>query len=146
MAKTLELVSSIKHLLKVNKVVAKDQRAVVEATLGEYFAYHVPLPGGPVADVPAFFRAHCKVQCLQELALINEHIVFDLDAACDMVFKLWQVRYRLVFRPDLPSIGRLSMMCVNKNIIDEKHASAIATYPNALLPRGELVPTGQAEV
>ena len=112
--------------------------------VAEHCSYRITLPTSPVEDPAAYFRTHCKIMCMERLAEINEHLVFNLDTACDLVFNLWQIRYRLVYRPDLPSVDRLVKLASASGLIDQKHAEVCQRYPNAHFPRQQLVAPKEA--
>lgn len=125
-----DLNAAFKHTVDV-----KDRRRATEVYLAELMSYHCDLPSGIVSDPEAYFRTHIKVNVVQELAKVNEHIILDIDACCGLVYKLWKARYQLVFRPDLPSTPRLFDVAVSAGMVDKPHADVRQCYGDRIAPR-----------
>lgn len=129
----MRVTAFLKACLKDNQVPVQDQRKVVENLLGEYMAYRLPIPTTPLKSPATYFNTHHKVTLLQKLGLINESVVFDLDEVARITFTLWELRYKVVYRPDLPSVGRL-LDISNYSVLDKEHERVRNTYTAARIP------------
>ncbi len=59
-------------------------------------AYRLPLPAEPVENPYRYFIETHKAAAEEMLSEINERVVLDIDAAADLLQRVWIFRYRLV--------------------------------------------------
>lgn len=127
-------------VVRRKKVPLEERFKAVEIALSEVIALNLPIPSSPVDELQSYFNAHHKVEALERLADANEACVIDLDRTCELIFKVWNIRYSLVHRPSDKNVGRLLSHAVNVNEfqIPEVYRKVIINNPDAALSRGQI--------
>ncbi len=89
------LTSRIQSTLKQNNVALKDRARMTELMVAEAVSACLPIPSSAVENPTGHYVSQHKVNVIEKLAYVNEHIVVDIDAAEQLVLQLWLTRYRL---------------------------------------------------
>lgn len=138
---------AIMEAVKRNDVALKDRAKAIEVCVAEMIASCLEIPTSPVAELQSYFFAHGKVKALEKLSEVNEHVVIDIDRACDLVYRIWKLRYCMVHRPNDPTVGRLVVNAVNTNSgqIPEAYREVIRKYPDVGLSRYQIEDAKEVE-
>lgn len=114
--------TSLRQVFDMNQVPFADRSQLTVLAVAKAIAFHLPLPTSPVDSLPSYYgNTH---QSFVNLALggVNEAIVLDVDLATEMVYKLYKLRYLMVF--DATSIDSIKVF------------EAVASENNRVIPTG----------
>lgn len=81
-----------------NPVEYPDRGPLTEVLVAELVASQIPIPSSPVEDLNAHYQNQHKVAVYELIGVINETLVLDIDAVEHSIFKIWTIRYSLVYR------------------------------------------------
>lgn len=88
---------SVLSALDASGVALADRSYLLSVALARAVAYRLPLPTSPIENPYLHFTTTHKANVEAVLGEVNERIVVDIDATCDLICRLWVFRYRLVF-------------------------------------------------
>lgn len=88
---------SILSALDASGVALADRGYLLSVALARTVAYRLPLPTGLVENPYLHFTTTHKAGVEALLGEVNERVVVDIDATCDLICRLWVFRYRLAF-------------------------------------------------
>lgn len=134
------ITKTIQDLISQCDVALKDRAKATELLVSEGIAATLSLPTSPTDNPQTVFLAQCKLNALEKLTKVNEHVVIDVDRALDLVYRIWLLRYSLVHRMNDRSVGRLLSLaiCGNKDTIPGTYVDLLAECPDMFLTRYQI--------
>jgi hypothetical protein len=95
------------------------------------------MPTEPVEAPRAHFRTHHQRNVMAELSNLNEYTVFDLDRTVDLIARIWEIRYKLVYQPNDYLTGRLLSKIVIEDArnVPNDYKDVLTRNPDAFLTR-----------
>lgn len=102
-----------------------DRGLVMVAAVSKAVAYALPLPSSPVVSLRSYYADNAEQFALAVLSDVNEHAVFNLRQAKEMVFQIYRARYHVVHMPHAVDLHRLTdavVMCDERRSLEPKFA------------------------
>lgn len=135
------LTSRIQSTLKQHNVALKDRARMTELLVAEAVSACLPIPSSAVENPTGYYVSQHKVNVIEKLAYVNEHIVVDIDAAEGLVLQLWLTRYRLVHQQTDQRVNRLLRLAIREGnyTIPKVYSEMVAHYPGTELAHYHVV-------
>lgn len=103
-----KFVLAIQSTLDAFQVPPEKRKHLVTLALSKSIAYGMALPTSQVENVNMFYANAHRANVEKLLSEINELFIIDYESCSDLIFKLWRLRYRLVF--DFAAVDILSLL------------------------------------
>ncbi len=108
----MKLNPSISKSFESMNVPLEERASVAAVSLARGLAYMLQIPPTPYEDIEDHFENFHRADIERSLAVMNETVVFDIDAAAELVKKIWLFRYSLAHDPNTESMRALTdMLC-----------------------------------
>lgn len=108
----MKLNPSISKSFESMNVPLEERASVAAVSLARGLAYMLQIPPAQLADAGQHFDDFHRPDIERALAQMNETVVFDIDAAADLVKQIWVFRYSLAHDPNTESMRALTdMLC-----------------------------------
>lgn len=91
------------NAMMLNQCIAKsnmhlnDRKQIVALALARAIGYSLALPSGPVESPSKYFMEMHKDAVEQALISVNEACVINIQEAYELTFKIWSMRYAMLF-------------------------------------------------
>jgi len=85
----------------------EERASVTAVSLARAIAYMLQIPPTVYEDIDSHFDNFHLADVERTLALMNETVVFDIDAAASLVKEIWLFRYRLAHDPNTEAMRAL---------------------------------------
>jgi hypothetical protein len=131
------ITARIQSTLRDANVALQDRARMTELLTAEAVANCLSIPSSPVENGTGFYISQHKVNVLEKLSAVNEHIVVDIDQAETLVLQLWLTRYRMVHQATDQRISRLMRIAIREGnySIPKIYTEMAATYPDTEIRR-----------
>lgn len=110
---------NIRHVLDSTNLSVKQKGALISFTFAQALAYQLQLPSAPIASVKSFYTDTHGTAIGKVVSDLNEHFVIDVRQTLDLVFKIFNMRYDLVYNAtsfDIMQSMDMLIACGNDNI------------------------------
>jgi len=104
-------------MLDTKNVQPQDRQEVIALAFAKVLAYNCDLPSSEVNNHRRYFLEQFEQDCNQVIADFNEKFIVDVTLIRETTYRLWALRYNLVYQPDsvdlqtlvkLPIFGKLT--------------------------------------
>lgn len=130
------LISDLKVMLDAKNVQQQDRQEVLALAFAKILAYNCDLPSSEVNNHRRYFLEKFEQDCNQIIAQFNEKFVVDVTLIRETAYRLWSLRYNLVYQPEsvdlntlvrLPIFGKLTPKMESEKLVN------VATSISSLL-------------
>tara|TARA_Y100000592_G_scaffold86083_1_gene138922 strand:+ start:669 stop:1130 length:462 start_codon:yes stop_codon:yes gene_type:complete len=95
-----KVASAIKRIVIEEDLKITDRRSYTSLVVSRALAYALPLPTSPVEALVQHYNSGNRAIVSDFVSALNEEMVLDVDAVEALTFKIWRMRYNLVFAAD----------------------------------------------
>ncbi len=120
--KTAQLVGEFNQLFNRCSIKPQDRQAVMCLGIARYVGYELDLPTSEVHNPRSHFIEMHKGAMDEFLSSINEQFVIDVETTADLAFKIWTMRYNLLFNPSSLSLEGLMGLCQAKKFSEAEYS------------------------
>lgn len=89
--------SSLRQVFDRNQVPLQDRSNLTVLALAKAVAFHLPLPTSKVENLPKYYGETHQEFVHLALGGVNEAMVIDVGLANELTYKLYKLRYLMVF-------------------------------------------------
>lgn len=109
----------LNHYIANSNLHLEDRKYIVALAVSRAIGYNLSLPTSAVDSSGKYFNDNHKDIVEHTLVDINEVSVINIQECYELTFKIWKMRYELVFNPRAMEVTRMldnEVICGNDNI------------------------------
>lgn len=127
-----ELIQSILREIKAINIGAEQRNDLMVVSLSTVIASHLTLPSGVVNSITTYYNSEHSRTVTMLLSDINEQIVFDIQAAREMVKRAYLLRYTMAYAPSKLSTSTLLLEALETDTyaVDERYREFLTDNKN----------------
>jgi hypothetical protein len=116
---------AIEHIKSEEGVSGEEATCSLRLAVAKKIAYSQSIPTTPVNNVRGYYLQTHSMEAKHYVSGINENIVMDCEAVCDLAFRIWEIRYRIVHEPMRVALDKL-MVGTSKSNLNEAQSEMVA--------------------